>query len=120
MAVDKISTFSIIGDVIIRRVDHPPVRVAFGIIVEELVSVGAVACVAFGVENRVSIGDLMGMDVGAQHKRGGRENTCVRVIDRCPRCVIRGGYHRRDTCSSRGNSQELKSASSPVRFTYKG
>lgn len=91
MAVGKISTLSIIGDVIVRCVDRPPVRVAFGIIVEELVSVGAVACVAFGVENRVSIGGLVGTDVGTQYERGGREKTCVRVVDRRPRCVIRGG-----------------------------
>jgi len=50
---------------------------------------------------------------------GERKDVCKSGRSSSALCN-KGGYHRRDTCSTRGNLQELKSASSPVRFTYKG
>ena len=90
VAVDKISTLFIICDVIVCRVDHPPVRVAFGIIVGELVLVGAIACAAVGAASHVSTGGLVGTDVGGQHERGGREKTFVGVVKRCLPYEVRG------------------------------
>jgi len=86
-AVGNISTLSIICDVIVRRVDRPPVRVTFGIIVKGLVLVGTVPC---ATANQVPAGGLVGMDIGGQHERGGREKTFVRVVNRCLPCKVRG------------------------------
>ena len=43
MAMSQIPTLSVVRDVVVRRIDRPPVCVAFGVIVEELVLVGAIA-----------------------------------------------------------------------------
>lgn len=62
IAVGRISTLSIVRDIIVRCIDHSLVRVALGIVVEELVLIGAVARIATGAANQVSTGSLVGTD----------------------------------------------------------
>lgn len=50
-AVGQASTLSVVRDTVVCRIDPPPVRVSFGIIVTELVLVCAVTCGAAGGTN---------------------------------------------------------------------
>ena len=90
MAVGQISALSVVRDIIVRCINCPPVCVAFSIVVEELVLVGAIAHVAVWGCNQVSISGLMGMDVGAQHEWAGGEEALIRVVNRCLPCEGRG------------------------------
>ena len=91
----RISALSIICDIIVRRVDPSPVRVASGIIVIELVLIGAVACGTVGGVNSVSIGGLVRTDVRCQREWAGREKP-LGLINRCLSCEGRGGYFQKD------------------------
>ena len=86
VAMGQISTLSIVCNVIVRRIDRSPIRVVFGIIVEELVLVGAVTSASVWRTNQVSTSGLVGTDIGGQHEWAGREKALIRVVKRCLPC----------------------------------
>jgi len=83
MTVGQISTLFVVSDVIVRRIDRPPVRVAFGVIIEELILVGAVTCGMVGGANQVSTSGLVSTDVGGQYEWARSEKPLVRVVKSC-------------------------------------
>lgn len=119
MSVGQISTLSVVRDIIVRRINRSPVGVVFGVIVEELVFVGAVTCVAVGGASHAPTSGLMGADIGFQHEWAGSEKALIRAVKRCLPCEGRGsspeGY-RLDL----GGSQELNPESNAVKFTFNG
>ena len=86
IAVGQISTLFVVRDVIVRRIDRSPVGVASGVIVEELVLIGAVTRVTIGGASHVSTSGLMGVDIGVQHEWAGGEKALMRVIKCCLPC----------------------------------
>lgn len=95
IVVSKVSTPSVICDVIVCRIYCPPVRVAFGIIVGELIFVGAIAYGAIGGAGHVSTSGLVGTNVGVQDEWAGSEKALIRVVKRCLPCGGRGIVTRR-------------------------
>ena len=90
----QVSAFSVVSDDIIRCINYPPVCVTSGIVVKELVIVGAISYNANGGADQVSTGNLMGTDAGCWYERAGREKSLIRLINRRLPCG-RGGVTTR-------------------------
>ena len=86
MTVGQVPTLSIVRDIIVRRIDCSPIRVVFGIVVGELVLVGAVTCAAVGTTTDVSTSGLVTTNVGGQHERAGGEKALIRAVKGCFHC----------------------------------
>ena len=67
----QVSAFSVVSDDIIRCINYPPVCVTSGIVVKELVIVGAISYSTNGGADQVSTGNLMGTDAGGWYERAG-------------------------------------------------